>query len=265
MLLLCILLPTLAPAAASAQPNNTPNSLYNAASDRFHAALHAHDASPGSGAADFLAAASLYNTLITEHHLDNHTLHANRGSALLLAGDTGRAIAAFRRAQRLDPTDPAIRDALAAARARVPIALTPQPADRLRDLALAWRGYLPRPWLLAAAVLCYAATWLAASARLLGHRRATPLALTTASLAALAAAPLAIESALDSPLDQCVLIAAGVPALNGPPPGAYSPTFTNPLPPGLELRILEQRDAWLHVQLPDARDTWLPADAVERL
>lgn len=264
ILLACILLPVSA-IASNAPAQDSPSSLFTAANTHFNAALRAHDQLPGSGLTDFLTAADLYNQLITTHHINNHTLHANRGSALLLAGDTGRAIAAFRRAQRLDPADPAIRDALATARARVGAAITPAPSSRIRNIALAWRGHIPRPALLALALTAYAAAWLALTARLLGFHPGSRIAFIAAAVSVFSIAPLIAESVLDAPRDHGVLIASGVPALNGPSPGVYAPTFTTPLPAGLELRILERRDNYIHVRLPDNRDTWLPADALEPL
>lgn len=254
-----------APRKSAARTPATPESVFAEAGECFQAGLRSADAEPGSGTAEFLAAADLYQSLIVEHGIENHALHADRGSALLLAGDTGRAIAAFRRAQRLDPTDVAARDGLAAARRRVGAATPPDAAGQFRNVLLAWRGYVPRPLLLAVGVAAYGLAWISAALRLLALRRATPIALGCAALCAICVAPLAIEASIDSGSDQGVVIADGVIGLNGPSSGAYAPTFAQPLGAGIEFDVIEQRDAWVHVRLADGRETWLPADAIERI
>lgn len=264
-----LLAPGAAPRAIALQPAATfeqrsTADLHEEAAAVFQRGLRAHEAAPGSGTAEFLRAAALYESILEAHGIDNHTLHANRASALLLAGDTGRAIAAFRRAQKLDPTNPAVRQGLAAARARVGSGIAPSPTSEAREILLAWRGRIPRPALLAVAFTAYVIAWLAAALRLLAVRRATPIIPAAAIVCALAAAPLAIEAALDN-RDHGVVIVHEVIGLNGPSRAVYAPTFAAPLTAGVELDILEVRDEWLRVRLTDGRETWLPATAIERI
>jgi hypothetical protein len=44
---------------------------------------------------------------------------------------------------------------------------------------------------------------------------------------------------------------------------SYEASFQEPLHAGAEFLLVEQRQAWMHVELPDGRRCWLPADAVE--
>lgn len=44
-----------------------------------------------------------------------------------------------------------------------------------------------------------------------------------------------------------------------------APRLTKPLPSGTELGILQQRDRWVEVVLPDARTGWVLASAVDQL
>ena len=41
--------------------------------------------------------------------------------------------------------------------------------------------------------------------------------------------------------------------------------FSEPLPAGTELSIVETRDDWIRVQLADSREAWLPSSSVERV
>jgi len=39
----------------------------------------------------------------------------------------------------------------------------------------------------------------------------------------------------------------------------YPQSFTEPLHAGVEFDVIEQRPNWLHIELPDGQDTWIPA------
>jgi len=41
----------------------------------------------------------------------------------------------------------------------------------------------------------------------------------------------------------------------------YEASFKDPLHAGTEFVLVEQRNDWLHVELPDGRRCWLPAQA----
>ena len=46
---------------------------------------------------------------------------------------------------------------------------------------------------------------------------------------------------------------------------SYSASHSAPLPAGTEVRVLEERSAWIHVSLPDGSASWLPAESVVRV
>lgn len=246
-------------------PPNGPLEVLRAAEARYEAGLRAHERAPGSGTADFLHAAELLGSIITDHGIESAALHAFRGNALFLSGDLGRSIAAFRRAVRIDPTLPSARQGLAAARARVSTEVAREPAQRLSGALLAWRGHIPRSVLLAVAVGGMGLAWLLAAARVLGARRALPACLGAIVVSGFGAAPLAIEAIIDAEAEHAVVVASEVAGLNGPSPGAYEPTFDRPITAGVEVIVIERRGAWSLVRLADGRETWLPDDALERL
>src|SRR5690606_30939064 len=67
----------------------------------------------------------------------------------LLAGDVGRAVLAYRRAERLDPRAPRGRSSLTYARSLVGTAAPEGGQALAEDALLWWRGVVPRPWVLA--------------------------------------------------------------------------------------------------------------------
>ena len=45
----------------------------------------------------------------------------------------------------------------------------------------------------------------------------------------------------------------------------YQPSFTEPLHSGTEFVLLEERSGWLHIELEDGSNCWIPAHAGERV
>jgi hypothetical protein len=43
----------------------------------------------------------------------------------------------------------------------------------------------------------------------------------------------------------------------------YPPSFKEPLHAGIEFELLDQRPGWLHIQLADGSDAWIPGDKAD--
>lgn len=201
---------------------------------------------------------------IADAGISNSRLWLNIANASFLAGDVGRAIAAFRRAESLAPRDQAVIDGLAAARA---IAGTSAPATQ-RSNVLRWitqsRQYLPRKWLESVLVAAWSAAWLFAAVRLFRPTWPRWPAVTLLSVSILAALPFALDLLTISEEGRsAVVVADRIIARNGPSDSVYEPTFQEPLRSGIELDVLETRGNWLRCRLPDGRETWLPSSALE--
>ena len=44
---------------------------------------------------------------------------------------------------------------------------------------------------------------------------------------------------------------------------SYNIYFEQPVTDGVEFEIIEQRNTWLHIRLPDGRDGWIPVNGTE--
>lgn len=42
---------------------------------------------------------------------------------------------------------------------------------------------------------------------------------------------------------------------------SYEPSFKDPLHAGTEFVLLEVRNEWSHIELPDGRQCWIPTDS----
>lgn len=239
--------------------------LLDSADARFRAALVEKENASAMAPESFLDAARTYES-IADMGFDNPDLWLDAGNAYLLGGEVGRAVLAFRRADLLRPYDRNVRSGLADARERVQISVSQSSASRATQVATYWRRFIPVPFMIGAFVVLYVGAWTVAIIN--GIRpalvpRAAGLGLALAS--GLIATLVLVEHRTNDGDRSGVVIAEGITARNGPSASVYEPTFTTPLRPGVELRILETRDGWHKVRLADGRETWLPEHAIERV
>lgn len=166
-----VVLSVVAMAALPAQAQDeierpTAEALFAQANDVYAEADALAQSDPAGARALYLESAAMYGELVRDYAIDNFMLHVNRGNALLRAGDVGRAVASFRRAERLRPSDERVRAGLAAARAHSATEVTASAAQRAADAVLWWRGFAPRETMLLVGVGAYLLIWVFATARL---------------------------------------------------------------------------------------------------
>jgi tetratricopeptide (TPR) repeat protein len=209
-------------------------------------------------------AAAAFEALV-EHGVRNAALEYNLGNTYFRLGELGRAIMHYRRAQRLDPTDAALNANLEYARNRVEPYIEPSATQQLIHRLTFWTS---RTSLLARyrlTLIASLAGWLGLILRL--RWRSRPL-LTLSCLAIVVALANATSVAwqLHDEADRPpAVIVNGERTLRLGRGEGYDPALNQPLGPGVELRILNQRADWVEVQLPNDKTGWLPAEAVQRI
>lgn len=210
---------------------------------------------------EYEVAARGFESMLGEGYENGYVLY-DLGNAWFRAGELGRAIAAYRRAQRYLPADANLevhlRRALDA-RER-PLSL---PVDRsLGDFVLFWRGRISCAAEFAWAFGLGVAACLAAIARLL---LGGPGLRVASVLGAVAAVLMALSGWLDHGELQSrshgVVILPEV-TLRAGPGETFEPRFEQPLGEGAELVVRERRDGWLEVLAGGEYPGWLPADSV---
>lgn len=215
----------------------------------------------------FREAAMTYDAIL-DRGVVNARLLLNAGNAWLLAGDTGRAVLAYRRAERLKPVDATVQKSLAHARSQVGLALAPSAGYRLSSALMAWRGWIPRSWVLGLALGAYGLLWVMAASRFTPWKRCSRpgVAWSLGAVAALGTLMLwADRRASTGDRDGVIVAPAGADARNGPSDGVYDSSFDQPLAPGVEVKIIEERLGWVRVVLIDGRETWVGARAIEKV
>jgi hypothetical protein len=190
---------------------------------------------------------------------DRPELLTDWGNAALGAGDVATATLAFRRALAIDGGTPRARHNLAWLRSRQPDAFRP-PARGAADTLLFFHAWpRARKLMVGAAAFAIAILLLVPWS---GRRRRgfvglalLPLAVWIAMLASVILEDRRLDDAIV--MDDVVLRAAdsaGAPA-----------ALPQPLPRGVEVTLVEHRDAWTKIRLTGGVAGWVPTGAVERI
>ena len=203
----------------------------------------------------FEEAAAHYESILS-NGFASAELHFNLGNTRYRLGDTGRAVAEYRRALYLRPRDPDLRANLAIAQ---------QQAGALSATEPAWMQVLGRvsrtEWRSIALVAYWLTSWIGVAYFLAGR----PAVLRRAALVTLAAALLALAGLqrwrlLDSH-PEAVVTRAGAQALFAPMENAQ-PHFA--LPPGSLVRVREHSGSWIKVEA-GRQEGWVPDLYCEQL
>ena len=194
-----------------------------------------------------------WESLVAEGQNQPETLF-NLGNAYYRNGNLGKAIHAYRQAQRLAPRDPDVRANLGFAAQSAGIALPARKplAMLLLDFSRAeWLGFgAVCFWLLAGAL----AVWIAWPRARFAVR---PAAAVLSALLLLALAGLGLHRNLER-VPEGVVMSTGQKVLSSP---LETATPLLAVPEGAIVRMRESRGTWIEVELGETRG-WLPAAAL---
>jgi len=232
-------------------------------------ALRAFDRGSGLRSSDPHAAGRAFSEsaekfqLLVDTGLRNGALFYNLGNACLRAGELGRAILNYRRAERLIPGDGQLEANLAFARSlrqdQIPVSGS---SAFLRTL-FAWHFKVPLRTRYALGLGAYVMFWALLVARIYwpGLRwgyAALPCLVVWLTLGV----SLASEVTVQSKDREGVLVVREAIVRKGNGDG-FEPQFAQPLHEGVEFSVLERRRDWLHVELPDGKAGWIRAAQAE--
>ena len=249
---------------SAASPSLSDAELLAQAERAFAAGLRLRD-QPALARPLFRAAAEAYAQL-RERGFDNADLDRNEGNAWLLADDLPRAILAYRRGLRLDPSNADLHQSLTFAREQVRYASSGSFGRPPSDDRPPW---LPRlglaAWSFALLLLVYALCWMCLT-RWWMTRRGRLLYLGLAGFAAVAVAVglLGAGSYYETRIaaGPLVVVATDGVVLRRGNSEAWPPRYETPLNRGVEAKLLFRRGDWVQVKLSGGEVGWLPAAAV---
>ncbi len=260
--LVCLLL-TAALAAADTLPKKQIYTLFNQANDAFR---QANSTVGDAGKTDSLYEKAIlgYEKIITRGRIENPKLYYNLANAYLLKGDLGRAILNYRRAEKLDKSNSDIQKNLAFARSRRVDKVEVRPEKQILQTLIFWHYDFSMRAKFAAACVCFAVLCLGLSAAIWFGRK-TPLTAVTVVSAILLlclVGSLAVDEYSRAVNLSGVIISPQVVAHQGDGQN-YPPSFKTPLHAGTEFELIERRPGWLHIQLSDDSDGWIPQSSAE--
>ncbi len=261
--MIAMLMLVLTAALAHAMTEEEAGRLFAEANQRFDEAVALLDQDPERARALLEGAAARYER-IREAGIENGKALYNQGNALLLMGELGPAILAYKRAERLDPRDENLQRNLATARARVQSRIEEGSARAWLDAALFWRTETSTASQWRVFLTLWVGVWAALALWRIGVLRGRAAAWIAGALflsTGAVGAGLGLTWWERSTRPAGVIFAEEVVGRTGPGEAGYEPSFTSALSEGVEFRALERRGGWLHVELPDGARTWIPAGA----
>lgn len=254
----------LAAGLQAALPRQEVESLFAEANKAFGAAHTETD--PEVQRQLYETAALKYERLIREGAIRNARLYYNLANAYLLKGDLGRAILNYRRAERIDGDDVNIQKNLAFARTRRLDTIPVKTEQQVLQTLLFWHYDFSMRTRFHVACLAWAGLCLVLTAAVWrGFSRPILLtALIAGLLLVCTALSVVFEVRQHRDTIHGVITADQVVARQGDGPN-YPESFKAPLHAGTEFKRIEGRPDWLHIQLRDGSEGWIPNEAAETL
>lgn len=249
--------------AAVAEPLSTQEAAFlcQEAEQFFHQANEISRQEPARARELTQRAAARYERVIAESSLHNGPLYYNLGNIYFKMGDLGRAVLNYRRAQQLNPNDRQLLQNLQFARAqRQDSFKEPEQTRILQTVFFLHYDFAPTTrqrlflwfyllsFLLATVMIWYQPAWLKVCFGIV------------AGLTVILTLSLYITLHELQSRRPGVVLAREVVARKGDGE-SYAPSFNAPLHAGTEFILLEQRDGWSEVVLPDGQRAWLPNQA----
>ncbi|MCK4564602.1 MAG: hypothetical protein KAU94_08000 [Verrucomicrobia bacterium] len=226
--------------------------------EKAHGMFHA-----STNTAMYAEAAREYAFLVEEEGIRNGHLFYTLGNAWFLAGDVGRAILNYRRAEQYLPGNTDVRHNLEAAREQRSDLIPPKEPHPVAIKLLGWHintSPMFRWWLFAACWLVLWAAWAWTGKAQRKEGRITVIVAGVVSVALMAS--LLAEALHANRTEPGVVLADEVLARKGDGE-MYAPAFLDPLHAGTEFERLENRGNWWHIRLADGQTCWIPSRAAE--
>jgi hypothetical protein len=170
----------------------------------------------------------------------------------------------YKRAQKFDESDTAIKKNLAYARSKCVDKVTPRTPKQVLKALFFWHYDFGVRTRLFGGCICFGVVCLGGAA-LFWVRFKKQLAIFVCLFLVVSAAfgiSVAIQFYSAESVVEGVIIASEVTAYQGDGDN-YPPSFKEPLHEGLEFELLQERTGWYHIRLGDGSETWIPDKSAE--
>jgi tetratricopeptide (TPR) repeat protein len=248
--------------ADTALPRDQLISLFNQANDAFRQAHSTVDEQASRRL--YEKAALTFEKIIDEGQIRNAGLYYNLANTYLLKGDLGEAILNYRRAERLDRTDPDIRKNLAFALSKRVDKVPIRTRKRVLQTLFFWHYDFSARAKFVVAVAAFGLACLALTA-MLWFGRSAPVTAATVLCGILTIGfivSVVVQVRHDARRISGVITAEQVTAHQADWDDS-PPSFKEPLHEGTEFDLVEHRGGWYHIRLADDSDGWIPESTAE--
>jgi tetratricopeptide (TPR) repeat protein len=237
--------------------------LFHEANQLFARANQAASSDPAKAGDLYQKSLLRYRKIVDQGNIENGKLYYNIGNIYFKTKDIGRAILNYKKAERYLGNDINLQKNLAFARQMRPDKIDVKQETKILSTVFFWHYDLSSKTRLFLFSGLFGLLWLFAGIRIFVKRPFFKWAAAlTGALSLMFAASLGVEYLARKNTIEGVVISEESVARKGNSI-SYEPSFKNPLHAGTEFRVLEERGAWMRVQLPDDRTCWLPATDVE--
>ena len=203
-----------------------------------------------------------YERIIENGGVHNAKLYYNLANSYLLTGDLGRAIVNYRRAERLDGSNPDIHKNLNFARSKRLDQFPVTARKKILERLFFWHYDFSINTRFVIGGVCFGifCVWLALRVWIVRWPATLPVCCVTGLVAIVMVISVAIEQHALATHRSGVIVAESVIARQGDGEN-YPQSFTDPLHAGVEFDVIEQRPNWMHIELPNGQNTWIPAQS----
>ncbi|MEO2030509.1 MAG: hypothetical protein ABGZ35_00340 [Planctomycetaceae bacterium] len=210
---------------------------------------------------EFARVAGQYQQLLADDFVSGVVLY-NQGNAWMRAGETGRAIAAWRQSQRYRPRDPYLQanlqSALTACRSQASVS----PEVGVAGYVFFWQNWLsyPEKFVLTTVLLIAVCAAGVLGPLVVERRSARTLTLLIGAMFVVAAVSAVWDWQRYDQTLRGVVVEDQIEARKGNSE-SYAAAFTEPLREGSEFVVLEDRANWLNIRISGLGTAWIPSRA----
>ena len=194
--------------------------------------------------------------------IQNADLYANLGNAALQAERIGPAVVAYRRALEMVPQHAQARQNLAYARSLLPEWIRRDETHGLFNSLFFWRSLLTVGQMHVWGAVCFLCAAIVVG---VGILKSQPLLRNLAVVPLLGWGIIMVSLLLDpaeSSAHNVVVVQES--AVYSADSENSPPRLSKPLPSGAELSLVQFRERWSEVELPDGRTGWVLSSSIER-
>ncbi len=263
LLLILLFFPYTAAGIYAQEPSETiENSrLLLLAENSFLSGLEMEENRKNSGREELLRSAALYQTLIEERGITNGKIFYNQGNAYLSAGETGRAVLAYRRALRFSPMNRNLKNNLHQAEEMISNRITPGSGEKIKQIIFFFHYEIPGKVKSLLVIILITIFWIIVIINLF-RSGFLKLSLIPLIPALIFGASLLWEAGSEKLHPEVVLTKERTEARKGDA-SSYAPAFDAPLGGGTTGRRIKDEGEWWQIRLEGGEECWIPASSAE--